>query len=49
MWSQFIRTIGIGNLTDDEGRDLTMSGSRKIRAILIILHLYFQKKYCTHF
>ena len=28
-------TISIGNLTDDERRDLTMSESRKIRAIFI--------------
>ena len=28
-------TIYLGNLTDDEGRDLTISGSRKIRAMFI--------------
>ena len=42
-------TIGIGILTDNEGRDLIMCGSRKARAIFINSTSFFQKIYCTHF
>ena len=36
-------TVGIGNLTDNVGRDVTISGSRKTRSLFIYSRPLFSK------